>query len=317
MRLARKNKTYGVPYMGSKSGIAEWICSYLPPAENFYDLFAGGCAVTHAALLLKNYKHYFVSDINPMPVNLFIDAAKGKCRGETRWISHEDFDRLSGTDAIVAYLWSFGNNPAKGYMYSREIEPFKKALHYAIFFCDTSLLEGLGYKHLDFVKRYSDRVCRYAAMKQYLRHLKNDPHWCESQDTERNNTLQSLVALEHLESLSRLEHLESLSRLEHLESLSYEQVKIKKNSVLYCDIPYQNTSTYLGGFNHADFYKWAQEQEEPVLISSYEMPQDFVRIAAVRKQVTLCADDNRKSAIEGLFVPRSQIERGIFKYKAR
>ena len=87
--------------------------------------------------------------------------------------------------------------------------------------------------------------------------------------------------------------------------------------MLYCDIPYQNTSTYLGGFDHADFYKWAQEQEEPVLISSYEMPQDFVRIAAVRKQVTLCADDNRKSAIEGLFVPRSQIERGIFKYKAR
>ena len=315
MKVALKNKTYGIPYMGSKSAIAEWICSYLPPAENFYDLFAGGCAVTHAALVLKNYKHYFVSDINPMPVNLFLDAAHGKMKGETRWISHEDFDRLYKTDAVVAYLWSFGNNPAKGYMYSREIEPFKKALHYAIFYKDISLLEACGYKGLEFVKRYDNRVCRYAAIKQYLRHLKNEPHWCESQNTERNNTLQSLAALEHLETLSRLEHLETLSRLEHLETLSYDKVPIRENSVLYCDIPYQGTASYLGGFNHAQFYEWAQEQKEPVFVSSYDMPRSFVRIAGIRKRVTLCADNNKNSAIEGLFVPASQIDKGIVKYK--
>lgn len=301
MRVARKNKTYGVPYMGSKSGIAEWICSYLPPAENFYDLFAGGCAVTHAALILKNYKHYYVSDINPLPVNLFIDAAHGKYKNETRWISHEDFDRLHDTDAVVAYLWSFGNNPAKGYMYSREIEPFKKALHYAIFFGDTSLLEAQGYSGLDFLKRYTHRESRYAALKQYLRHFATRTNVVRSLNAERNFSLQSLAALEHLQSLAA-------------QALSYEQVPIKDNSVLYCDIPYKGTAAYVGGFNHAQFYEWALEQKEPLFISSYEMPKEFIRIAGIKKQVTLCADDNSKHAIEGLFVPVTQIEKGIVKY---
>ena len=41
---------YGLPYRGSKSRIAEWVVSVLPPAPVLVDLFAGGCAVTHAAL---------------------------------------------------------------------------------------------------------------------------------------------------------------------------------------------------------------------------------------------------------------------------
>ena len=41
---------YGVPYLGSKSRIATWVVEHLPSAETFVDLFAGGCAVTHAAL---------------------------------------------------------------------------------------------------------------------------------------------------------------------------------------------------------------------------------------------------------------------------
>ena len=41
---------YGVPYKGSKNQIAEWVCSHFPKASNFYDLFAGGCAITHCAM---------------------------------------------------------------------------------------------------------------------------------------------------------------------------------------------------------------------------------------------------------------------------
>ena len=33
---------YGLPYKGSKNSIAEKIVDYLPEAQNFYDLFAGG-----------------------------------------------------------------------------------------------------------------------------------------------------------------------------------------------------------------------------------------------------------------------------------
>lgn len=35
---------YGLLYQGSKNKIADKIIDLLPPADNFYDLFAGGSA---------------------------------------------------------------------------------------------------------------------------------------------------------------------------------------------------------------------------------------------------------------------------------
>lgn len=43
-------KNYGVPYVGSKSRIAKWLIEQLPAAPVLVDAFAGGCAITHAAL---------------------------------------------------------------------------------------------------------------------------------------------------------------------------------------------------------------------------------------------------------------------------
>ena len=40
---------FGVPYQGSKNQIARWVIDNLPEDEILVDLFAGGCAVTHAA----------------------------------------------------------------------------------------------------------------------------------------------------------------------------------------------------------------------------------------------------------------------------
>lgn len=41
---------YGLPWMGSKSRFAKWIMSHIPKEPILVDLFAGGCAVTDAAL---------------------------------------------------------------------------------------------------------------------------------------------------------------------------------------------------------------------------------------------------------------------------
>lgn len=54
---------YGLPYKGSKSRIAPWVIDNLPPAETFVDLFAGGCAMTYAAMLSGNYTNFIANDI--------------------------------------------------------------------------------------------------------------------------------------------------------------------------------------------------------------------------------------------------------------
>lgn len=110
---------YGLPYMGSKNRIARDIVEQLPSAEYFVDLFCGGCAVTHAAMLSGKYKKFIVNDIAPDMPRLFVDAINGKYRNEKRWISREDFERLKDTDAYVRTCWSFGNN-GMGYLWNDE-----------------------------------------------------------------------------------------------------------------------------------------------------------------------------------------------------
>lgn len=157
---------YGLPYKGSKNKLAERIVSLLPKRTHLIDLFCGGCAVSHAALLRNKYEHIHINDINWMCPTLFIDALNGKYQNETRWISREDFFRLKDTDPYVAVVWSFGNN-MRDYLYSKEIEPLKKAIHYAIFFRDYSLGKDLGYD-LSFIEPIGDIQRRYAAVKRYF-----------------------------------------------------------------------------------------------------------------------------------------------------
>ena len=133
---------YGVPYQGSKNKIAEWVIDNLPEDEILVDLFAGGCAVTHAAMLSGKWDRIVANDIGDAP-ELFCDAIDGKYADEKRWISREDFQDLKDTDPYVSLCWSFGNNRT-GYLYAQEIEPWKKALHYARVFRDYSLLREMG-----------------------------------------------------------------------------------------------------------------------------------------------------------------------------
>lgn len=87
--------------------------------------------MTHAALLSGKFKEVHANDITDS-VKLFEDALNGKYENESRWISREDFFRLKDSDPYVRIVWSFGNNQ-RNYLYSREIEPYKKAVHEMIY----------------------------------------------------------------------------------------------------------------------------------------------------------------------------------------
>ena len=61
-------------------------------------------------------------------------------------------------------------------------------------------------------------------------------------------------------------------------------------SIIYCDIPYKNTTGYSGGtFNHEAFYQWGNEMKalgHIVLVSEYErnVPLDMVNNIVWRKE---------------------------------
>ncbi len=48
--------SYGVPYKGSKNLIAAKLAEAIPSADNFYDLFAGVCGVSHRMMETGRFK---------------------------------------------------------------------------------------------------------------------------------------------------------------------------------------------------------------------------------------------------------------------
>ena len=312
-------RNYGVSYKGSKSRIVDKLVEAIPcvGVDNLYDLFAGGCAVTHKMLLDGRFNHYFANDIDGQALRLFYDGLKGKYTNETRWISRADFFRLKDSDPYVSCCWSFGNNQ-RDYLYSRAIEPYKKACHYAIVFGDFALLKDL----------YPDvgaacEITLNGIVDIHERRIKfRSVIGCKL--AERSNSglmrLSQENDVDRLESLERLERLQSLERLERLESFEYsvsdyKAVEIKPNSVIYADIPYISTNTYDGTssvvqpFNHEEFYDWCCKQNELVLISEYYMPKDrFTKVWSTNHVQSLCATKT-SSVQECLFVPTHQLEK--------
>lgn len=76
--------------------------------------------------------------------------------------------------------------------------------------------------------------------------------------------------------------------------------------VIYCDIPYRDTTKYsTGKFDYDKFYEWCKEmsKENMVFISEYHMPEGFVPIW--EKEVSVNVDvDNVSDRIEKLWVWR-------------
>lgn len=136
---------YGITYQGSKNAIAEKIIEVLPSGRRFVDLFGGGAAISHCAVLSGKWQKVLYNEYNPLLVDLIKKAINGDFKNEKRWISREDFSKLKEQEGYIKYCWSFscaGNN----YLYSKEVERWKKALHYARVLGDTSLFAEFGIK---------------------------------------------------------------------------------------------------------------------------------------------------------------------------
>ena len=304
-------ENYGLPYTGSKSRIAHWVIDHLPQGRVLIDAFAGGCAITHRALLSHKWQTVIANDINGKYPQLFADAMRGKYRDERRWISREDFERLKSQEAFVACCWSFGNN-LRDYMYSQGIEPYKRALHYAIVFDDFAPMQELMpevaqavHDAIHWIRNTHDR--RIAAQNVIVKTLKrltgnnyahqiiqNNPLYKTIRHSNKGaQRLQSLESLERLQSLERIQSLERLQSLERMRvaSLSYAEIDIPDDAVVYCDPPYHacDNSLYEGtakDFDHCAFYDWCVRvsKTNPIFISEYSIEDDQFEIVAEKQK---------------------------------
>ena len=318
--------SYGLPYQGSKNRIARRLVEALPPAPVLYDVFCGGCAVTHAAMLSGKYQRFVINDLRGWLPDAFQKAIHGGYAHEDRWISREDFKRLKSTDAYAALCFSFGNN-ARTYMYAPPLEPYKRALHRAIFWRDFAPWAALCPETADALASglapIEDRKQRRIQAGKFIvgslraqitagtltpdildkpiyrqiHRLKDTPH-----------RLQSLQSLERLE---RLQSLESLPDTLTAYNMDYREMRFDEPGIIYCDPPYM--SVYAKGkdygceFDAEAFYSWCEAQKLPVYISEYQMPEERFACIAEWGKVTSMAPKTNSHVTERLWRPRTQL----------
>lgn len=279
---------YGICYKGSKNSIAKWLVDELPKADIFCDLFFGGGAITHASLLSGKYKSFIVNDIDARLPKLFLDSIHGKytVKNHTDWIDRQTFNDKKVEDAYIALVWSFGNNGID-YIYGKELEEYKKGLHYACFENNIDLLNDLGIK---LTRSNSETVNE--RLRDYTSQIKNT----------RFNVLETFTRLQSLENLQSFGE-------------DYRDIKIPKGSLIYCDIPYLQTNCgKYQGFNHEQFYEWARKQDN-IFISEYSMPDDFIPYAWVEKQVLSSANTNALKTKEMIFTNKRTFDKLGDSYK--
>ena len=293
---------FGLPYMASKNRIAKWVCDILPNANTLYDLFAGGGAITHCASLNLKYNNYIVNDLNSLCIKGMKKAFNGEFKNEKRWISRDDFFKLKDTDYYVACCFSFGND-FKSYAYGKDIEQFKKAMHYSVVFNDNSLLSKfVNVDNLNYAS--GDTQDRMIYLRKYLR------SFTDFKDKK--------IRLQNLERLTRLQCFERPQKLNELNNLQTDNIKFysdeyqnipltDKDAVIYCDIPYLNTGKYKHSFDYERFYLWAEKQEIPIYISEYEMPKDRFICVAEKEKKCKFSPTNNKITVERIFRPRTQL----------
>ena len=257
--------TYGIPYCGLKNRIAMDIIANLPTARILVDLFAGGCAITHAALMSGRYDCIIANDVTDI-TGYFGRAIRGEIPEPPRFVSREEFLAKKDIDPLIMMVWSFGNK-GNCYLASRKKESILR--RYAGDSCVTG-----------------DAPC----------------HGCELSDA-RNNCLACKVYT-RTQRIMRLREIKGLASKLVTMRADYKQVPIPRDSIVYADPPYEGTcQPYTGErFDSQAFWEWASACPVPVYVSERSAPDGWLCLFGKELTITMAANQNNLKRIERLFI---------------
>ena len=81
-----------------------------------------------------------------------------------------------------------------------------------------------------------------------------------------------------------------------------------EDCVIYCDIPYKNTTSYTtGSFDYERFYKWCQEKTSEgyqIYVSSYELPEELFISVWEKQRHCKATSGSGKKVVEKIYTVR-------------
>ena len=281
-------RTYGCPYQGSKNVIAEDIIGFLPSGKRLVDLFGGGGAISHCAVLSDKWKSVLYNDYDNITYRYFKNAYEGEYSKPKYLepVTREMFTKMKTQEDPYCFACSFGNNYIS-YIYGKNIEKDRLTGERFIVCADNKedmkqiVPKELWYM-LDDMENITDITERRLALYKIVKQTKKN-----------------FRGYERLKQLERLQRLQRLQRLERLEfsNISYTEYQYKDGDIVYCDIPYENTRNYSSNktkFNHEQFYEWVLTRPYQVFFSSYEISNNrFYKVWEKTRRSTFSATNNK------------------------
>lgn len=301
-----------IPYMGSKRKIAEELFQKMleikPKAKYFFDIFAGGGAMSFFAVQLGLKTHYNEKQKGMVNLlNYILERARNGEKGQYgifpddfyKFITREEFAVLKDEDSIKGQFaricYSFGNNQ-RTYAFG-DIEELKHLAHNIVVFRNEDALAEFNQKN----------NCNFLLSKKST--------WNErrldfiAQVTKRLD-LERLEQLEQLQQLERLQHLLHLLQLDQLEqlpaftitNLDFQDVKIEtpiEETIIYLDPPYRGTAEYKESALFDDIDNYFRNSPYTCFMSEYNAP--FDSILEIRKESLFKTCAKKKYVIEKLY----------------
>ena len=290
-----------IPYMGSKRKIAEELFQKMleikPKAKYFFDIFAGGGAMSFFAVQLGLKTHYNEKQKGMVNLlNYILERARNGEKGQYgifpddfyKFITREEFAVLKDEDSIKGQFaricYSFGNNQ-RTYAFG-DIEELKHLAHNIVVFRNEDALAEFNQKNnCNFLlsKKSTWNERRLDFMAQVTKRL----------DLER---------LEQLEQLQQLEQLEQLPAFT-ITNLDFQDVKIEtpiEETIIYLDPPYRGTAEYKESALFDDIDNYFRNSPYTCFMSEYNAPFD----SALEIKKTMLLNNTlaqKKYVIEKLF----------------
>lgn len=313
------SKNYGLPYMGSKSKIAPYLCDYMINRHPNRHIFIDCCCGGGAMLDYITQKYPFISVLaNDLDKNI-IDCLKAFKNGSMsdylldygyRWLDRdtykqylEEYKDNGIIQTILISAWTFGNknNDKSTYLYGKDIELQKELLTNLLLYGNDDNLSNYYYKHIndnDFVKEQCDTIIAiYEEMPKSIKEMnyfKNkDKRIKFFQFFKQQIKSRKLTELQQLEQLERLE-LYNMDCIEFVKSLPKE---ILNKAIIYFDPPYINTASYTNGFGSINekIRQFALENKDiPIYISEYTPYEGLQVVNYINKQSLLATSETRK-----------------------
>lgn len=311
----REFSRFGICYQGSKNKIAKKIIELLPKHKYFVDLFAGGCAMAHCALISNKYEKIILNDTNADILRLFKKAIAGKYKGRDEFVSKKEYYERKNSDEFIKYLWSF-SGLGLHYIYATYKENFMGAYDSAIKGDFTGLKE-FSISSLDEIAPALARASKFRDFLKASFGADKDPQ--KEQTTASTSLKKAFYLLSSINSAGELRHQRVIAQLNELSALEgrakdikifnkdYSKVSLPKpdECVIYCDPPYYKTECKAYGksaFNHAKFYGYLKKLKTKgydIYLSEYCAPSEFKEVANFK-----CGGSKftpNRSAIERLF----------------